>query len=82
MAAQEDQHQRIVVIGGLCGYGGLTGRDQVLAVTAGRIGPPGIGQPAAGDGDQPAPRVGRHTVDRPLRGCGDQRLLDRVLGVG
>ena len=38
-----------------------------------------VGQPPRGDRDQPAARVVRHALARPLDGGGQQRLLDGVL---
>jgi hypothetical protein len=39
-----------------------------------------VGHPPLGDPDQPASRVVRYTLFRPLDGSGEQRLLHRVLG--
>src|SRR4029077_1677790 len=87
VAAQEQQDERVVGPRGR-GVGGrgqpLTGRD----LPGGRFSPPlpglfaaqQVGQPAGGDRDQPAARVVRDALGRPLGGGRQQRLLHRVLG--
>src|SRR5437868_507975 len=40
-----------------------------------------VDQPACGDGGQPAARIGRHAVGRPLHGRREQCLLYRVLAL-
>ncbi len=52
-------------------------RQQPLPLGAGLVGPPLVDQPAGRDGDQPAGRVVRHAVVRPLPRRCQQRLLQR-----
>jgi len=57
VAAQEQQRRESSWR--TAGRGGrFAARGQVFAVSAGVIGAPQVGQPAGGDGDQPAARVG------------------------
>ena len=61
------------------GPAGPGGRRGVLARAGGPARCGLVDQPPGGDGDQPAARVVRHAVGGPLRGRGQQRLLDGVL---
>jgi hypothetical protein len=90
VAAQEQQREGVVVRALVPGVGpgrgppvggDLTGH-QFLASTAGLLAAGLLGHPAAGDLNQPAARVARHTLGRPLRGGAQQGLLDSVLGCG
>jgi hypothetical protein len=87
VAAQEQQDERVVGVRGR----GIGGRRQPLAgqdLPRGRLFPslPGlfaaqqVGQAAGRHRDQPAARVGRDALGRPLGGCREQCLLHRVLG--
>ena len=53
--------------------------DQLFPQPAGGVGPDLVGEPARGDGDQPALWMVGQAVRRPLRRRRDQRLLHGVL---
>ena len=55
-------------------------RELVFAAAAGLLATQEGGQLTSPARDQPRPRRVRGAVGRPLSGCGEQSLLDRVLG--
>jgi len=90
VAAQEQQRERVVPAGGalvvLC-HGGMAGRAARLGQRDGRFAAPTrlvaaqlVGEPPRRHRDEPALRVIRHALGGPLRGRGEQCLLDGVLG--
>ena len=56
--------------------------DDGLAAGAGLVRATNVDQATGGDPDQPAARVLRQAVGRPLPRRGNKRLLERVLGGG
>src|SRR6185437_11237399 len=87
VAAQEDEGERVVLVpGGLAG-GGLAGRGlqaggRLLAAAAGGLAADVVGPAALGGLEQPAVRVVRYAVARPVAGRGEQGLLHGVLRGG
>ena len=79
MAAHEQHDQRVVPIRDLRRRR-LLQRRQALAVPPGPFAAPLVDQPPLGGLDQPAARLRRNTVSRPVQGGREQRLLDGVLG--
>ena len=85
MTAHEQQDQGVVLVGPV-----LDGRDQCidllrrfgLASAPRRLAPDVIGHAPRGDLNQPAARILRRAVARPLRRSRDECLLHRVLGGG
>jgi len=82
MAAQEQQDERVIAVRhrrrALLGQ--HPAGDRVLAALPGLLAAQQVGEPPPGDRDQPAPRIVRQTLLRPLRGGRQQRLLHGVLG--
>jgi hypothetical protein len=85
MAAHEQQDQRVV--GVTCTLGGvrlqlrqLSPSDGVLTTSASVLTAQQVGQPTSCDRDQPALRVVRQTLTRPLRRCCEHGLLHGVFG--
>ena len=87
MAAHEEQDEGIILLWGVVAVGGAgnlqlrrheTDHDRLTAA-AGHLGPDVIGNPPRRDLIKPGARVVGHALARPLRGRGDQRLLNRVL---
>ncbi len=88
VAAQVEEREAVVAIGGGVEDGDPVGRraggpwpgdGRLLAPPTRGVAPPLLDQAARGDGRQPAARVVRDPVAWPLRGRGDERLLDGVL---
>jgi hypothetical protein len=79
MAAHEQHGQRVVLIGHLSRRR-FPQRGQVFPVSPRPLAAPLIDQPPLGRLDQPAARLLRNAVPRPVQRCGEQRLLDGVLG--
>ena len=79
MAAQEQQRQRVVLVDDLSARWRLLSDGGLLAQRPRCLGPKGVDQSPAGDRDQPAARIRRHALNRPLLRGRDQRLLRRVL---
>jgi hypothetical protein len=77
MAAQEEQHERVVGAGDVLGR--RLGRDRALPLAAGVVAAHLVDQPPGGDGHQPAARAVGHALGRPLHGGGEHGLLDGVL---
>ena len=90
MTAHEQQHERVVFLRPDVRIGRrhdlvivrLLQHDDGLAPAAGGFGADVIGHPAGCNMDQPATRVLGHALVRPLRRCGDQRLLHSIFGGG
>ncbi len=79
MAAQEQQQQRVVGVRDVLGLGRHLGGGRPLPVAARVVAAHLVDQPPAGDGRQPAARVVRYALGRPLQAGGEHGLLDRVL---
>ena len=79
MTAQEQHRQRVVLIGDVGAGRRLLDERGLLAAGPRRLGPQRVDQPPGGDGDQPAARIVRHALSRPLLRGRDQRLLGGVL---
>src|SRR4029453_17202826 len=85
MAAHEEQDQSVVrVIRSPSGINLLLRqtppRNGVLPASASLLAAQQIGEPAGGDCDQPALRVVRQTLTRPLRRRREHGLLHGILG--
>src|SRR5438874_1018328 len=78
MAAQEQQRQRVVLVGGLRFNRGPERRNDLLPAASRTFCPPVVDQPPRGDRYQPRPRVGRQPFVAPLERSREQRLLDCV----
>jgi hypothetical protein len=85
MAAHEQQDQRVVGVAcSLSGlsllHGQLPPSDGVLTTSASLLATQQVGQPTSRDHDQPALRVVRQTLARPLRRSREHGLLHRIFG--
>ena len=85
MAAHEEQDQGVVrVIRSLGGINlllrQLPPRNGVLAASASLLAAEEVGEPAGGDSDQPALRVVRQTLTRPLGRSREHGLLHSIFG--
>jgi hypothetical protein len=82
MAAQEQQHERVVALGNRRRpVGRLVHRRENLAASASVLVPQPIGHPPCRDGDQPAAWALGQAVGRPLRRGREQSLLHGILRV-
>ena len=87
MAAQEQQQERVVLLGiaDVVGrrdherVGGRADGRRVLTTATRPVAAQQVGQAAGRDADEPAARALRKPAFRPLHRCGQERFLDRVL---
>src|SRR4249919_227319 len=79
MAAHEEQDQGVVLIGDLQRRR-LLRRSQALALPPGLLASPLVDHPPRGGLDEPAARLRRNTVLRPVQSSCHERFLDSVLG--
>ena len=83
MTAHEHEDQRVVGAGGgRIVAGERPRRREVFPSTTSLLGAVLVGHPARRHAHQPAKRILRHAVARPLLGCGDECFLGGVFGVG
>ena len=80
MAAHEQHDERVVLDRRPRSSAASSARDEALPVSSRPLAPPLVDQPPFGGLHQPAIRVLRDAVSRPVHGGREERLLDRVLG--